>query len=46
MSSTTTGAPPIVKIRTPEEQLAARPVLLGGNRTLGGKLPERIPMNT
>ncbi len=46
MSTATAGATPFVKVRTPEEQLASRSVLLSRNRALSGKLPERIPMNT
>jgi hypothetical protein len=37
---------PFVEIGAPEEQLASRAVLLGGNRVLGSELPQGVAVDT
>src|SRR5579884_2586166 len=39
-----TSAAPLVKVRATEEQLAARRILIEGNRSLSRKLPQGVPM--
>jgi hypothetical protein len=37
---------PPIEITAAKEQLASRAILLGGKRTFGGVLPQRVTMNT
>ena len=46
MGRPSAGPTPLVEVLAEEEQLASRPVLLGGNRALRGQLADRVRVQT